>query len=618
LAQECLARVLFALQPSSGCPKCMAAYGLEQLLEDAAERRGSNARLPPLNLAEVWATVDRYAVACLEQKKGLSLPNFCSLAWQVQRLRSRATYRPYFQLASSFSRTYNVDTSRVGPPPQDQDLCPVEDFNFSKAAIRFSGTLTKDHVFTGLRLLIQQLGDVISQGRYVSLEFSFGKVVAKERGVRFAFAAQFYIAHGLEVPAGAAEDIEYRPTATYAPVPEKSVLESLCLQGTSMRDQEGPLDSARLDREQVPAKLRTSKRRWEYMPEDGADVLTLCGANAEEPDAVSDADGEAGNSEASWPHSLAPANCSMYATAGSVNSCRGTQGLSSGRRSAQTDPFEAALHEHITNLEMRASVALREKAVLSSRAQRELAQQERAKVARQAQLREHSDCLRQQIEANQQRRASEREPTPLALPRAPQSSHDLESAALESAGLPPATGPGTADDYPRPNALRDALDEQVQAKRKRQSAQRAFEQRIEARLLEAQAHEDMAQQSFEKASRVSERESLEAAWQEQTRIREIRKALEAMDSNGRAKTGGKASSLGRYRLALGGVVPGLGGDSSSTTASSRGGRSSSRGSCRGTPRHASAELATPLGSARGFSIGAAASLALQTRPGEAA
>lgn len=600
----------------------MAAYGLEQLLEDAAERRGSNSRLPPLNLAEVWATVDRYAAACLEQKKGLSLPNFCSLAWQVQRLRSKATYRPYFQLASSFLRTYNVDNSRAGPPPQDQDLCPVEEFNFSKAAIRFSGTLTKDHVFTGLRLLIQQLGDVISQGRYVSLEFSFGKILAKERGVRFAFAAQFYIAHGLEVPAGAADDIEYRPSATYAAAPEKSVLESLCLKGTSVHDQETKVDSARLHTEEAPAKLRSSTRRWEYRPENGADVLTLCGAHAQEPDTLSDADGEETRTEVSWPHSLAPAACSLYATAGSNSSSwRGTCGASSRQRSAQQDTFEAALHEHITSLEMRASAALREKAVLSSRAQRELAEQERAKAARHAQLREHSDSLRQQIEANQQRRAVERvqeQMTPLALPRAPQNVHGKELAALEPAGPPPATGSGVIEDRLRPNAFRDALDEQVQAKQKRQSARRAVEQRIEARLLEAQAQEDVAQQNLEKASRVSERESLEAAWQEQSRIREIRKALEAMDSNGLTKTGGKASSLGRYRLALGGVVPGLGGDSSSTTASSRGGRSSSRGSCRGTPRHASTELAAPLGSARGLSIGVAASLALHSRPAEVA
>merc|ERR1719272_2058844 len=100
----------------------------------------------------------------------------------------------------------------------EKDLCPIEEFNFSKAAIKFSGQLTKDNAFTGWRLLVRQLSDVISQGKSVSVQFSFGKLVAKEREVHFVFAAELYIAHGLEVPVGAADDPEYKSSATFSAI----------------------------------------------------------------------------------------------------------------------------------------------------------------------------------------------------------------------------------------------------------------------------------------------------------------------------------------------------------------------------------------------------------------
>merc|ERR1719409_2056216 len=80
------------------------------------------------------------------------------------------------------------------------------------------------------------MSDVVAQGRSVVLEFSFGKLLVKERIVRFAFAAELYIAHGLEVPEGAADDIDYKPIATFSSA-DNSVMQGLSLRGTGMREQ---------------------------------------------------------------------------------------------------------------------------------------------------------------------------------------------------------------------------------------------------------------------------------------------------------------------------------------------------------------------------------------------
>merc|ERR1719464_1096093 len=118
----------------------------------------------------------------------------------------------------------------------------MEEFNFSKAAIRFSQRLTKDNVSVGLRALTQQLGLVIGQSRPVALEFSFGKLISEEREVRFSFAADLYTANGLEIPAsgcGADEDGAKRGPVTFAAVgPSHEVLDGLSLVGTAARGSE--------------------------------------------------------------------------------------------------------------------------------------------------------------------------------------------------------------------------------------------------------------------------------------------------------------------------------------------------------------------------------------------
>jgi hypothetical protein len=514
-----------------------------------------------------------------------------------------------------------VDAARGSAPiPPESDLCPIEELNFSKVAIKFSGKLIKDQAFTGWRLLLRQLSDVIGQGRTVTLEFSFGKLLAKEREVRFVFAADLYTAHGLEVPAGAADDIEYKPSATFANV-DSSVLQSLSLRGTGVQEQKlaGEVPESRASRtnkqddsssmcrnkqddlcSMESGRLGSSSSKqaamdgWVYRPEGKADVLTLCrdGLN------TGDSKLHAARTDTGTTTRL-PTNASQCNA-----SDRGE--LSSSQQAQRASAYELALHAHISDLEALACKKMREKADMESQLQQNQADDERAAVSRQAQRQELAAALQQQMQEKlRMRMNSTSEECASSLSQCVRTQSDCEpqdhanpvnmlgslsSACGRRGSLHEArplldavseAGPGgsaSSRSSCPPKSLRDALDEQVEAKRKQQAKMRAMERRFDERVIKADQEELRAFKDFEQQSRASERESLAAAWREDRHIKDMLKAIEG--NTGRS-------------------VP-----------------SSARRSSRGTPRSQ-----FPPGSARGVgpahsrdSIGAAASLALQIKP----
>mmetsp|Transcript_23196 Transcript_23196/g.64829 ORF Transcript_23196/g.64829 Transcript_23196/m.64829 type:complete len:513 (+) Transcript_23196:88-1626(+) len=205
-------------------------YTLEQLLEDVARNRGPLTKKGG-DYRQVWDVFNRYLTALMEKQQTLSVMNFCKIGWKIEggSIQGRAKLRPHFQVTDSFAQAFNVDmrTQTIVP---DKYLATVEEFNFSKAAIRFSQNLTKDNVFMGMRAIVQQLGVVVSSGQPMSVDFEVGKLVSSERALSFAFVADLYLQAGLEVPPDVAQDTGYRPTATYAP-PSQDAL-TLSLTGT--------------------------------------------------------------------------------------------------------------------------------------------------------------------------------------------------------------------------------------------------------------------------------------------------------------------------------------------------------------------------------------------------
>merc|ERR1719326_990645 len=151
------------------------------LFQEVARKRGrlleKKGQEPSADYEEVWDTFNRYITSVLEQKKGVNITNFCKIGWKVEAARphvgkKKASYTPYFQLAESFAKAYGVNgKGRSVNIASEKELCTFEEFNFSKAAIRHSQKLTKDNMFSGLRYLVQHIGESISQGRKTALEF---------------------------------------------------------------------------------------------------------------------------------------------------------------------------------------------------------------------------------------------------------------------------------------------------------------------------------------------------------------------------------------------------------------------------------------------------------------
>jgi hypothetical protein len=92
--------------------------------------------------------------------------------------------RPIFILADDFVKTHHVKRPRIHHIPQ---LTNTEEINYSMLAIKHSKVLTKDMVFNGLRDIFRKIGDFISRGYELDIEFTIGRLCAKEYRVKFFF-----------------------------------------------------------------------------------------------------------------------------------------------------------------------------------------------------------------------------------------------------------------------------------------------------------------------------------------------------------------------------------------------------------------------------------------------
>merc|ERR1739845_206381 len=90
----------------------------------------------------------------------------------------------------------------------------MEDFNFSKAVTKFTTKhLPVDRFTLCFKLLVQQIGLIMSQGQKVCLDFTFGRLAAANRKVSFTFAAHFLTATSLLPPHHVVHNIMYTTSA---------------------------------------------------------------------------------------------------------------------------------------------------------------------------------------------------------------------------------------------------------------------------------------------------------------------------------------------------------------------------------------------------------------------
>lgn len=508
----------------------LAMYTLDRLLDDLVRLRGR----VRADYEKVWDAFNRYVTATLEKRQTLNVANFCKIGWRIEEHQGKARLRPHFQLAESFIRVFNVE-AKSHPFAPDRVLTNVEEFNFSKAAIRFSQSLTKDQIFMGLRAVVHQIGEAAAHEQ-VEIEFEVGKLLCNNRDVQFAFTADLYLKEGLEVPAGAVEAVDYKPSVTFGPPSQDAY--SLSLQGSN----------------QFSGTVRADHLGgWE-------------------------------DSEVSPRSNEGPAS--------SPRVVGNTEILSDcdddvGREMAQLE----ALNRHISKMEADAAQVMAEKSLWEDHLHRSNELERQGHDWRKALAREHQQELKKQMRHDEERRAREK---------------DEFSTKVGMQEFPSFREPGNADVraymHERRNNLKEDLDAQVAARQRMRQVTRQRE--LELELVNIQAGQvDIDRISKDRvAKREAEKTALHQAWEQDVRLRAVKKAIEDHHKTPRPK------------LELDGLVSSICSSVGDVTSPGR-----SQQKPLGTPRlepsgslsdRCSTASSRVSGSARRLPIGAAASLAL--------
>lgn len=115
----------------------------------------------------------------------MHIATFATISWETcSNSRNQPKLRPVFILSDTFTKTYGLQQKKALAPPV---LASLEEINFTKIAIKFSRNLTKDLVFSGVRDMLQRIGEMAGTGASLSIAFDFGRLVAKNRCVTMVF-----------------------------------------------------------------------------------------------------------------------------------------------------------------------------------------------------------------------------------------------------------------------------------------------------------------------------------------------------------------------------------------------------------------------------------------------
>lgn len=541
-------------------------YTFDRLLADVVRVRGpllrGGADLGGTgSYQKVWDAFNRYLTSCIQKKQTLNVANFCKLGWRVEeggRNGRSARIRPHFQMSDSFLRVYGIECKHH-PSVSDKNLTAIEEFNFSKAAIRFTQDLTKENVFMGMRAIVQQIGEAVANGYTISIPFEIGKLRSEgHRGVRFDFAAELYLSEGLQIPDSAlspADAAAYKPSHSFSP-PTKEALS---------------------------LSLSASNRP----PSKGDDPSVL----ADECGGFSFKGAADGYSETVVEHvhvAVTPRSPRVPSRSG-----RGPAELAR----------QAAMERYFLEIAAEAEAAVVEKEAWEAHVQRCHAEDERDSATRKAFALAHSEQLRQQMQQVEDRRK-------LGQINA----HVFEQGSMHD--FPNFSEIPEADfrDYVRDrrSTLRHDLTEQIEHKKRTQQLERARDLQLEAYHNEAKRQEMNAAKRDEFARRERDRAKLKEAWMLDQQLRNVKKGIEAhfQAASKKEDIAGLVADLhfADRRGALKVAVPKL-----QVSERSEGGfspeanRTNGVGHCGFDPP---SSARPPTGSVRRMPIGAAASLAL--------
>jgi hypothetical protein len=497
-------------------------YSLQSLLEEVAKKRGrllektKTQGQPSEDYAQVWDTLNRYVTACLVQKKGVNITNFCRVGWQLEKKRgNKIVHRPYFQLADSFCRAYSVDEARRAPMPPEKELCSMEEFNFSKAAIKYSQTLTKDVMFTGLRSIVQCLGEAISESKQINVDFEFGRLTCQNNDPRFVFPAEMYTQEGLPVPKDALDNITYNPSVSFQP-PSKDAL-SLNIAGTKAGESDAPPGSA------APALAPPPV----YAPPEAPIPSAPPAGYLDERNLPPSRGGEsvAGLSYTKKGRGQGSERMTTASSRHSQGYAGSEISLTESQAAAKEEvAYREAMDRHIGEMEQRAAMAVFEKQEWEGHIKNCLLQ-EKDDIKRRRDLCEaNSQFIKQQMDWNASKRQEGRKTF-------------IENASAHD--FPVFTEPPDNELQEQmknqQNRLRSDLDTQVRTNNTLRNLARQRERELEHNQLEANRQEMAMLRSLDKSKKEHQKEVLNMAWNRDIRMRNIWKAI---DGHGNSASNG--------------------------------------------------------------------------------
>ncbi|CEM19543.1 unnamed protein product [Vitrella brassicaformis CCMP3155] len=529
---------------------------------------------PVPELREAWDTLNRYLSHAFHQRQTVRIPSFATLGWTLQRIRqhasntgeeathpppaavpktpggtqcSAAVYFPNFNLSESFCQAFGLTFVRARGPFGAQDSTKCEDLNLSLMALRFSRGLTKQALAFDLKLLLQQLGGI------VSISFEVGRLISSSRRVRFVFNQPQY---NRRVPSASSTQSAtpipspsthpYQPSKDFQLPSIRQVKNDFYGQTqTRSRTATGTQRSNRHQHQQhqqhqqaeeVPAAAAaaceqptgdtcqrpqmSAEGRWSFeRSKDGAEILTRLPGSG---------DGEGGdNRDRDMPSGCVPPPAAQQQPmreepTPSVKEPPipvpvGRQSFQSGGASPPkgvVSAMEGALDRAVTQLEVEAAQALREREIHEERLQHAHEEEKRAQMDKRRRQALHREYLEGQIKWDRERAKRDKDEYIQAA-----SCHEFPKWSE-----PP---PDEMRDIIRRKKLevKKELDNQVAVNRQLRESDRTKEQLFEKELL-ATTHEELASLSRnEQLWKAYEREALNQAWDREVRMKRIMKQV---------------------------------------------------------------------------------------------
>merc|ERR1719498_236646 len=390
----------------------------------------------------------------------------------------------------------------------DRETLAFEEFNFSKAAIKHSNSLTKDQVFTGLRSLIQQLGEAVSDGKDIDIDFgSVGRYLVKDKESRFSFGSAFLGDSGeVALP----DDAGYQKQAS-APAFRKDVPEAAMSLGIEGGAPSQPPPQEAPQPTQVPA-MQLDQDYGGY----AADMPPSRMGNDMGSD-VQDYD-EGG---------------------------RRTPLLTNQQYKREV-AYKEAMDRHISEMEARAQEAVNEKEAWQGHMDDCLMQERDEMQVKRARAQQNQYFLRQQVQWREKQKKEQRKDDIVAS-----SAHDFpkftEPAAEEMKDF-------RSGQHAR---MRADLDEQVRTNNTLRNLQKRRERALEVDQLQANRMEMAMLREAERAKKAYDKEALATAWNSEIRMKNIWKAIESHNKVGSSQAGSHAPQV----LDVSQIPPSRGGSS---------------------------------------------------------